>query len=97
MNKQFALYTISFMQERLNNELKQTLPLQDLPCIETVINTIKSDPDPKIRIAGISSLLHIAKPEYKEYMTTIFELAQADEDERVKESAEKALEQIKSI
>ena len=97
MNKQFALYTISFMQERLNNELKQTLPLQDLPCIETIINTIKSDPDPKIRIAGISSLVHIAKPEYKEYLTTIFELAQADEDEKVKESAMKALEQVKSI
>ncbi len=97
MNKQYALYTISFMQERLNNELKQTLPLQDLPCIETVINSIKSDPDPQIRLAGISSLVHIAKPEYKEYLSTIFELAQADEDERVKEAAVKASENLKSI
>ena len=53
-NKQFALFTISFMQERLNNELEklnnQTLELKDLPCIDKVVTSVKSNPNPAVRI-----------------------------------------------
>lgn len=96
INKQFALYTIAYMQERLNNELEkrngQTLELKDLPCIENVVDTVKSNPNPMLRISGIAALSHIAKPQYKADLTQVFELAKADEDPRVVESATKAIE-----
>jgi hypothetical protein len=99
INKQYALYTISYMQERLNNELEkrngQALALKDLPCIEKVIDTAKSNPNPMLRVASIASLAHIARPDYKQDLSTIFELAKSDEDERVKDSAEKALDALK--
>ncbi len=98
MNKQYALYTISYMQERLNNELEkrngQALELKDLPCIETVIDAAKSNQNPMIRTGAIAALAHIAKPEYANDLKTIFELAESDEDERVKEAAIAAKESL---
>jgi len=99
INKQYALYTIAYMQERLNNELEKrngsALELKDLPCIEKVIDTAKANPNPMLRIGALASLSHIARPEYKEDLTTIFDLAKADEDQRVKEAATKAAETLK--
>ena len=99
MNKQYALYTIAFMQERLNNELEQrngqTLELKDLPQIETVINTVKSNPNPNLRVGAIAALSHIAKPQYSADLKTIFELAQQDEDAAVKDAATKAAQALK--
>lgn len=99
INKQYALYTIAYMQERLNNELEkrnnQTLELKDLPCIENVVETVKSNPNPMLRISGIAALSHIAKPQYKADLTQVFELAKADEDTRVQEAATKAIENLK--
>ena len=98
INKQYSLYTISFMQERLNSELQKrngkSLELKDLPCIDKVIDTVKSNPNPMLRISAIASLAHIAKPEYKADLSTIFEIAKTDEDARVKEAAAKALENL---
>ena len=96
INKQYALYTISYMQERLNNELEKrngkALPLKDLPCIEKVIDTAKSNPNPMLRIGAIAALSHIQRPEYKDDLNVIFELAKSDEDARVQEAATKAIE-----
>lgn len=95
MNKQYALYTIAFLQNRLNAELQErggaALELKDLPCIDTVINTVKENPNPMLRISAISALSHIARPEYKADLTTIFDLAKADEDANVKDAATTAL------
>lgn len=99
INKQYALYTIAYMQERLNNELEarngQTLELKDLPCIENVVETVKSNPNPTLRMSGIAALSHIAKPQYKADLTQVFELAKADEDARVKDAAAKAIANLK--
>lgn len=98
INKQYALYTIAYMQERLNSELEKrnnsALELKDLPCIETVITTAKENQNPMLRIGALAALSHIARPEYKADLTTIFELAKSDEDARVQESAAKALEAL---
>ncbi len=99
INKQYALYTIAYMQERLNSELEKrnnsALEMKDLPCIETIITTAKENPNPMLRIGALAALSHIARPEYKADLTTIFELAKSDEDARVQESAAKALEALK--
>ncbi|MBQ9246401.1 hypothetical protein IJ182_09065 [bacterium] len=98
INKLYSLYTISYMQERLNKELEErngkALELKDLPCIEKVIDTAKTNPNPMLRIGAIASLSHIARPEYKADLSTIFELAKNDEDARVKEAATKAADAL---
>lgn len=101
LNKQYSLYTIAFMQDRLNNELinrgQQALPLKDLPCIENVINTAKANPNSALRASAISSLAHIARPEYKQDLNTIFELAKADEDVMVQEAANEAIKTLANV
>ena len=98
INKQYALYTIAYMQERLNNELEKrnnsALELKDLPCIENVVATVKENQNPMLRVSALAALSHIARPEYKADLTTIFELAKSDEDPQVQESATKALESL---
>lgn len=97
-NKQYALYTIAFMQDRLNTELEQrngqTLELKDLPCIETVINAAKSNPNPNIRSGAIAALSHIARPQYNADLKQIFDLAKSDEDASVQETATKAAQSL---
>ena len=98
LNKQYALYTIAYMQDFLNEKLKEqgqsVLPLKDLPCIEQVITTVKENENPMLRVSAINALSHIAKPEYKEDLSTIFELAKSDEDANVQQAATQALENI---
>lgn len=100
-NKQFALYTLAFMQERLNNEVTQkggeVIALKDLPSIETVINGVKSNPNPNVRLSALAALSYIAKPEYKQDLATIFELAKADEDANVQQEATTALENLNKL
>lgn len=97
-NKQYALYTMSYMQDRLNSELEKrggkALALNELPCINNVIDAAKSNPDPMVRAGAVAALSHIARPEYKADLTTIFDLAKADEDPQVKDAANKASEAL---
>ncbi len=101
INKQCSLYTIAFMQERLNNELEKkngkALELSELPYIDLVIDTAKSNQNPKLRVGALAALSHIQRPEYKDDLKTIFDLAKTDEDVNVQESANKALERLNSI
>ena len=98
VNKKYALYTIAFMQERLNNEVAavkgQALELKDVPCIEQVIDIVKSNPNAELRQAGISALSRIARPEYKADLNTIFELAKADADPNVRDAATDAISKL---
>lgn len=97
-NKQYALYTMSYMQDRLNTELEKrggkALELNELPCINNVIDAAKSNPDPMVRAGAVAALSHIARPEYKADLSTIFDLAKADEDAQVKDAANKAAEAL---
>ena len=98
INQRYSLYTIAYMQDRLNKEVEaakgQVVPLKDLPCIEKVIDTVKSNKNPMLRASAIASLSYIAKPDYKADLTTIFELAKNDEDADVRDAAAKALEAL---
>lgn len=101
LNKQYALYTIAFMQDRLNQEVTKrnepVIELKELPSIETIIETAKSNPNDEVRISALTALSHIARPEYKADLTTIFELAKADQSPAVQEAATRALEDLSKI
>lgn len=100
-NKQYALYTISFLQELLAGEVEKRngvkLDIKDLPAIEQVVQTAKSDPNPLLRASALASLSHIAKPEYKPVLAQIFELAKKDENPNVQAAATKAAEQLAAL
>lgn len=100
-NKQYALYTIAFLQDLLASEVEKRngvkLDIKDLPAIEQVVQTAKSDPNPLLRVSALAALAHIAKPEYKAVLSQVFELAKADADPNVQEAAKKASEQLAKV
>lgn len=100
-NKQYALYTIAFLQNLLSAEVEKRngtkLDIKDLPAIEQVVQTAKSDPNPLLRVSALASLSHIAKPEYAPVLSQIFELAKADADTNVQEAAKKAADQLAQL
>ncbi len=100
-NKQYALYTIAFMQNLLYSEVEKRngvkLDIKDLPAIEQVVQTVKADPNPLLRVSALAALTHIAKPEFKPVLSQVFELAKSDADPNVQEAAKKALEEISKV
>ena len=100
-NKQYSLYTIAFLQNLLNSEVEKrngaSLPVNNVPGLEQVIQTVKADPNPLLRASALASLSHIARPEYKPVLSQVFELAKADADENVQKAAAKAIEQLATV
>ncbi len=100
-NKQYALYTVAFLQNLLSSEVEKRngvkVDIKDLPGIEQVVQTAKADPNPLLRVSALASLSHIAKPEYKPVLSQVFELAKTDADVNVQEAAKKAADQLATI
>lgn len=102
MNKMFATYSLAIAQknfrESVNKEASkqglEPVKLNEIPEMETVVENIKSNPNPLIREASISALAYVAKPEDKETMEVILSVASNDPDPMVKEAANKAQEKL---
>lgn len=105
LNKQFATYALATVQKNfrtsVNKEAEkqglEKVKLNEIPEIDTVIENVKSNPNPLIREASLSALSYIAKAEDKETLGIIFSTAAQDKDPVVKMAAEKAQEKINKL
>ena len=97
-NKEYALYTIAILAKVYTDEVeKQTgniVPMTDIPGTSAMVDALRYSPNAGVKIAAIDALRHIQRPEYKEEMTTLFTLAQADSNPEVAYTANRALERI---
>lgn len=95
-NKEYALYTISILSKIYTDEVeKQTgdvVPLTDLPGSAAIVDALRYNPNSGVKIAAIDALRHIQRPEYKEELSALYTLAQADSNPQVSLAAAKALE-----
>lgn len=100
-NKSYALFTTAILQklyskeqEKLNNA---TYPLTEIPGAVTVVQQLKSNPNPVVRTSAIEALSYIQQPNYKKDLNTIFTIAQKDVDPRVQEAAKTALAKLNEL
>ena len=100
-NKSYALYTTAILQKlysqeqgKLNNA---TYPLTEIPGAVTVVQQLKGNPNPVVRVSAIEALSYIQQPNYKKDLNTIFTIAQKDADPRVQEAATAALAKLNEI
>lgn len=97
-NKEYALYTIAVLAKVYTDEIeKQTgniVPMTDVPGTAAIVDSLRYNPNSGVKIASIDALRHIYRPEYKEEMSTLFALAQADTNPEVAIAATRALERI---
>ena len=97
-NKEYALIAISSLAKNYINQVKKengnTVPFTDIPGIAEITNTIRDSKNPEIRIAAIEALGNLYKPEYKEEITTILNLAQQDKHPLVSKIAAMTLQKL---
>ncbi|MBE7711391.1 MAG: HEAT repeat domain-containing protein [Cyanobacteria bacterium SIG31] len=97
-NKEYSLYTMAILTKVYINEVENKsgniVPLTDLPGISTVVDTLRYNENPSIKIAAIDSLRYIQRPEYNEELASIFGIVANDENPLVARAATLALNSI---
>lgn len=100
-NKQYAMYTVATLQKLFIDEIKKIdgsiVPLTELPGASAIVEQVKNNPNPMIRAAGIDALSYIQRPDYKQDLTTLFNVAKNDKDANVQKTATKALEKLAQL
>lgn len=95
-NKEYAMYTMSVLAKIYTDEVeKQTgniVPMTDLPGTSAIVDALRYNPNPEVKLAAIDALSHIGRPEYKDELTTLFTLAQTDTNPLVAMAATRAIE-----
>ena len=99
-NKEYALYTMAILAKVYTDEVeKETgniVPMTDIPGTSAMVDSLRYNPNAGVKIAAIDALRHINRPEYKEEMSTLFSLAQADTNPEVAIAATRALNSLEN-
>ncbi len=107
-NRIFALYTLAMIQKLQRDELNQyiesqkangeqaiePLKAEDLIGYNDMVNIIKNDPRPEVKVAAIQALQHIAEPQDKESLQNALSEALNSQDETIKAAANDAMAKI---
>ena len=97
-NKEYALYTIAILSKVYTDEIEKhtgnVVPLTDIPGTSAIVDALRYNPNSGVKVAAIDALKYIQRPEYKEELTTLFTIAQADQNPEVSISATRALSKM---
>lgn len=100
-NKSYAMFTTAILDKLYGDEvLKLTgsrVPLTELPGAISMVDQLKDNPNPLVRSSAIDAMSYVQAPEYKKDLTTLFTIAQNDQDKGVQEAATAALEKLNQI
>lgn len=100
-NKMFAIYLLPALQKLYSSDVekmsKVVVPMTELPGAAAIVEQLKNNPNPIIKVACIEALNDIRRPEYKQDLTTIFTAAKSDENSYVQKAAEMALKNLEKV
>ena len=106
-NKQFALYSIAMIDGVMMKEIdkknenskdqKIEIAISDLPGIDAVVETAKSNKNPALRATALEALFYVAKPEFAPVLKPIFESSQNDDDINVSLVAREAASSLDNM
>ena len=104
-NRIFALYTLAMIQKLQRDELNQyietqkangqeaiaPLNVQDLIGYNDIVNVIKNDARPEVKVAAIQALDHVVEPQDKATVEAVLADSINSQDEAIKAAATEAL------
>lgn len=96
MNGMFAMAIVHKNLRDMGNAQGIKVPFRELPGITSILSNVKTDPNPSVRLAGISALSYAAQPEDKPDLEKVFIAATEDADPNVQAAATEALQLIGS-
>lgn len=92
------MYTIAILSKVYTDEIEKhtgnVVPLTDIPGTSAIVDALRYNPNSGVKVAAIDALKYIQRPEYKEELTTLFTIAQADQNPEVSISATRALSKM---
>ena len=91
-NKQYAMYTLASLQRVYAGEVKKMgaeVAFSDLPGANEILKEIESNPNPAVRISGLSALNYVQRPEYKAEIHAAYEKASQDKNPLVRDVAQR--------
>lgn len=104
-NRIFALYTLAMIQKLQRDELTEyiatqkangqetiaPLKMEDLIGYNEVVNTIKNDARPEVKVAAIQALQHVAEAQDKASVEAVLAESLNSQDEAVKQAAQETM------
>jgi len=100
-NKMCALITMAHLGNLFNSVVEKqkgsVAPLADIPCASVIVDAIKNNSNPKVRENAIVALSTMQRPEYKAELSTVYQIAQNDENDDVCKTATEALKKLEEM
>ena len=100
-NKEYAVTALSVLAELFIKDFEakegRIVPITDAPGISAIVDVLRKDPDPSVKITAIDGLRHIQRPEYKEELSALFTMAQTDPNPNVSKAATISLDMLNNI
>lgn len=97
-NKEYAMFTLASLQKVYGAEVDKmggsVRPLRDLPGMNEMIKEVETNPNPHIKVAGLTALNYVQRPEYKADLQAIYQKAANDDNQIVRETAQKAIQML---
>lgn len=97
-NKEYALYTMAILSKVYTDEIQKhtgnIVPLTDLPGVSAIVDALRYSENSGVKISAIDALLYLHRPEYKEELTSVLNLATNDQNPYVARNAAIALENL---
>ena len=97
-NKEYGLYTIAILSKIYTDEVQRhtgnVVPLTELPGISEIVDTLRFNSNPSIRVSAIDALVYLNKPEYNEDIKSVLSIASQDLNPFIAENAHRALQTI---
>ncbi len=109
-NRIFSLYTLAMIQKLQRDELNQYIESQkangeqpiepiainNLIGYNDIVNIIKNDPRPEVKVAGIQALQFIAEPQDKETVASVLADSLNSQNEDIKNAANEAMSKFQA-
>jgi len=97
-NKEYALYTMAILSKVYTDEVHRhtgnVVPLTDMPGVSAIVDTLRNDSNTGVKIAAIDALRYVNRPEYKDEIAAVLDLAANDSNPYVARNAAVALESL---
>ena len=97
-NKEYGLYTIAILSKVYTDEVQKhtgnVVPLTELPGISDMVDVLRYNKNPGIKIAAMDALRYLNRTEYSDEIKSVLTIATKDADSIISENANKILQNI---
>ncbi len=97
-NKEYAMFTTATLQKLYSDEVKKegnvVVPTEDLIGIKSIVKNLATNPNASVREAAVASLGYVNRPEHKDNLSALLQVASQDSDASVRAQADKQLQKV---